>query len=89
MKKKRYFSVEFPLKTEKWQEDILLKRFRIARQLYNELMTKTRKRHLEMKRTKAYREAYRIVNKKERSKVYNDLRKKYRLSEFDFIFGTL
>ena len=37
MKKKRYFSVEFPLKTEKWQEDILLKRFRIARQLYNEL----------------------------------------------------
>ena len=82
MKKKRYFSVEFPLKTEKWQEDILLKRFRIARQLYNELMTKTRKRHLEMKRTKAYREAYRIENKKERSKVYNDLRKKYRLSEF-------
>lgn len=84
MKKKSYFSVEFPLKTEKWQEDILLKRFRIARQLYNELMTKTRKRHLEMKRIKAYREAYLIEDKKERSKVYNDLRKKYRLSEFDF-----
>lgn len=29
------FTVEFPLKTEKYQEDILNKRFEIGRQIYN------------------------------------------------------
>lgn len=81
---KQYFSVQFPLLTQKWQEDILLKRFQIARQLYNELMTITRKRHLEMKRTKKYREAYLIEDTKEKKKVYQDLYKQYRLSQYHF-----
>lgn len=32
------FIVEFPLKTEKYQEDILNKRFEIGRKIYNSLV---------------------------------------------------
>ena len=39
------FVVEFPLKTEKYQEDILNKRFEIGRQIYNSLVNVTQKRY--------------------------------------------
>ena len=35
------FIVEFPLKTEKYQEDILNKRFEIGRKIYNSLVNIT------------------------------------------------
>lgn len=35
------FIVRFPLKTEKYQEDILDKRFEIGRQIYNSLVNLT------------------------------------------------
>ena len=50
-----YFIVEFPLKTEKYQEDILNKRFEIGRQIYNSLVNITQKRYKEMIKTKKYR----------------------------------
>ena len=37
------FVVEFPLKTEKYQEDILNKRFEIGRMIYNSLANVTQK----------------------------------------------
>ena len=46
------FIVEFPLKTEKYQEDILNKRFEIGRQMYNSLVNLTQKRYKEMIKTK-------------------------------------
>ena len=49
------FIVEFPLKTEKYQEDILDKRFEIGRQIYNSLVNVTQKRYKEMIKTKKYR----------------------------------
>ena len=42
------FIVEFPLKTEKYQEDILNKRFEIGRKIYNSLVNVTQKRYKEM-----------------------------------------
>lgn len=50
-----YFIVQFPLKTEKYQEDILNKRFEIGRQIYNSLVNITQKRYTEMIKTKVYR----------------------------------
>lgn len=47
-----YFTVQFPLKTEKYQEDILDKRFEIGRQIYNSLVNITQKRYKEMIKTK-------------------------------------
>ena len=49
------FIVEFPLKTEKYQEDILNKRFELARKIYNSLVNITQKRYKEMIKTKRYR----------------------------------
>ena len=49
------FIVEFPLKTEKYQEDILNKRFEIGRQIYNSLVNVTQKRYKKMIKTKKYR----------------------------------
>lgn len=49
------FIVQFPLKTEKYQEDILDKRFEIGRKIYNSLVNVTQKRYKEMIKTKQYR----------------------------------
>ena len=46
------FIVEFPFKTEKYQEDILNKRFEIGRKIYNSLVNTTQKRYKEMIKTK-------------------------------------
>ena len=35
------FIVEFPLKTEKYQEDVLNKRFKVGRYIYNSLVNVT------------------------------------------------
>lgn len=37
------FCITFPLVTEKYQEDILNKRFEIGRKIYNALVTVTKK----------------------------------------------
>ena len=80
-----YFVVEFPLKTEKYQEDILNKRFEIGRQIYNSLVNVTQKRYKEMIKTKKYRELISSLtgnNKtdKEILKQINDIRKQYGMS---------
>lgn len=49
------FIVQFPLKVEKYQKDILDKRFEIGRQIYNSLLNVTQKRYREMIKTKNYR----------------------------------
>ena len=49
------FVVEFPLKTEQYQEDVLNKRFEIGRKIYNSLVNVTQKRYKEMVKTRKYR----------------------------------
>ena len=49
------FIVQFPLKTEMYQEDMLNKRFEIGRKIYNSLVNATQKRYKEMIKTKKYR----------------------------------
>ena len=46
------FIVQFPLRTEKYQEDILNKRFEIGRKMYNSLVKVIQKRYKEMIKTK-------------------------------------
>lgn len=52
------FIVQFPLLTERWEDDVLNKRFEIGRHIYNCLVTVTQKRYKEMIKTKIYRSAY-------------------------------
>ena len=83
------FIVEFPLKTEKYQEDILDKRFEIGRQIYNSLVNVTQKRYKEMIKTKKYRTLLSLLtsNKKSDKEIWkqiNDIRKQYGMSEYSF-----
>lgn len=83
------FVVEFPLKTEKYQEDILNKRFEIGRQIYNSLVNVTQKRYKEMIKTKKYRNIISLLtgNKKSDKEIWkqiNEIRKQYAISEYSF-----
>ena len=83
------FVVEFPLKTEKYQEYILDKRFEIGRQIYNSLVNITQKRYKEMIKTKKYRTLLSSLtgNKKSDKEIWNhinDIRKQYSMSEYSF-----
>ena len=83
------FIVEFPLKTEKYQEDVLNKRFEIGRQMYNSLVNVTLKRYKEMIKTKKYRTLSSSLtgNKKSDKEIWkqiNDMRKQYGMSEYSF-----
>lgn len=84
------FVVGFPLKTEKYQEDILNKRFEIGRQIYNSLVNVTQKRCKEMIKTKKYRNLLSSLtgNKKSDKDIWiqiNDIYKQYGMSEYSFI----
>ena len=83
------FIVEFPLKTEKYQEDILNKRFEIGRMIYNSLANVTQKRYREMIRTKKYRNLMSSLtgnqtSNKEIWEQINNIRKQYNMSEYSF-----
>ena len=91
------FIVQFPLKTDKFQDDILNKRFEIGRKIYNSLVDVTQKRYNEMIKTKKYRiikEELREIyssnsklntkRKTELCKQLNELYSTYRLSEYSF-----
>ena len=82
------YCVTFPLITEKYQENILNKRFEIGRQLYNAVLSKAYKRYKSMIETKKYRqlkEQINNANEKEKKLLYkqlNEMYKQYRLNEY-------
>jgi hypothetical protein len=91
------FIVQFPLKVELYQRDVLNKRFEIGRKIYNALVTVTQKRYKEMIKTKLYRsikEELKLIyqsedkanlkRKTELCKQLNKLYKQFRLSEYSF-----
>lgn len=83
------FIVQFPLKTEKYQADILNKRFEIGRQIYNSLVNVTQKRYKEMIKTKNYRTLMsKLSGDKKKDKLIwneiNDIRKQYGMSKYSF-----
>lgn len=81
------FIVQFPLKTEKYQEDILDKRFEIGRQIYNSLVNVTQKRYKEMIKTTKYRNFMsQLSGDKKKDKLIwkeiSEIRKQYGMSEY-------
>ena len=83
------FIVQFLLKTEKYQEDILDKRFEIGRQIYNSLVNVTQKRYKEMIKTTKYRNLMLQLSgdkKKDKTvwKQISEIRKQYGMSEYSF-----
>lgn len=83
------FIVRFPLKVEKYQEDILDKRFEIGRRIYNSLVNVTQKRYKEMIKTKKYHNLISSLSgdKKKDKPIWreiSDIRKEYGLTEYSF-----
>ena len=83
------FIIQFLLKTEKYQEDILDKRFEIGRQIYNSLVNVTQKRYKEMIKTKKYRNLIlQLSGNKKKDKVIwkeiSKIRNQYNMSEYSF-----
>nr|WP_317280341.1 transposase [uncultured Fusobacterium sp.] len=90
------FVVQFPLIVEKWQSDILNKRFEIGRKIYNSLVRISFNRYKEMIKTKKYRELIASIqkdkdgktlknkNNKEIFSKINQMRIDYKLSEYHF-----
>lgn len=81
------FVVQFPLRTEKYQEDTLNKRFEIGRIIYNSLVTVSQKRYKEMIKTKKYRNLMSMLtgNKKSDKSIWKQIgqmRKEYGLTEY-------
>ena len=84
------FIVQFPLKTEQYQEDILDKRFEIGRKIYNSIVNVTQKRYKEMIKTKQYRNLLNSLSndkKKDKDiwKQINEMRKQYGMSPLEHI----
>lgn len=84
-----YFVVQFLLRTEKYQEDILDKRFEVGREIYNSLVNVTQKRYKEMIKTKNYRNLMSKLSgdkKKDKAiwKQINNIRRQYGMSEYSF-----
>lgn len=83
------YIVQFPLKTEKYQEDILNRRFEIGRKIYNSLVNIAQKRYMEMIKTRNYRDLLSSltgnkVKDKPIWKQIDEIRKQYGLSEYSF-----
>lgn len=81
------FIVQFPLRTEKYQEDILNKRFEIGRKIYNSLVTVSQKRYKEMIKTRKYRNLMSMLTGNKKSdkpilKQIDQIRKDYGLTEY-------
>lgn len=81
------FIVQFPLRTEKYQEDILNKRFEIGRKIYNSLVTVSQKRYKEMIKMRKYRNLMSMLTGNKKSdkpilKHIDQIRKEYGLTEY-------
>ena len=70
------------LKTELWHKHILEKRLNIARMIYNACLCEILKRHRKMLNSLEYKEINNL-DKKEQSKRYKELDKKYFISKFE------
>ena len=83
------FTVQFSLRTEKYQEDILDKRFEIGRQIYNSLVNITQKRYKEMIKTWVYRNLISQISddKMKNKNIWKQIKnvgKQFGMSEYSF-----
>lgn len=75
------YTLTLRLKTEKYQEDELNKRFEKCRKIYNSCINELFKRYNHMTESKEYRNNCKSKDK-DRNKVFNELNNKYGLTEY-------
>lgn len=75
------FVLTLPLMTEKFQEDILNKNFEKCRKIYNSCVCELYKRYNHMRESKVYQQNCKYKGE-DRNKIFNNLNKKYYLTEY-------
>lgn len=75
------FVLTLPLRTEKFQEDILDKNFEKCRKIYNACIKELHKRYNHMRESKKYQNNCKYKGK-DRNKIFNSINKKYKLTEY-------
>ena len=75
------FVLTLPLKTEKFQEDILNKNFEKYRKIYNSCISELYKRYNNMRESKEYQNNCKYKGK-DRNDIFNNLYRKYELTEY-------
>jgi len=75
------FILTLPLKTEKFQDDILNKNFEKCRKIYNACITELYKRYNHMRESKDYKKNCKYKGK-DRNKIFNNINKNYKLTEY-------
>ena len=75
------FVLTLPLKTEKFQDDILNKNFEKCRKIYNACISELHKRYNHMRESKEYQKNCKYKGK-DRNKIFNNINKKYKLTEY-------
>jgi len=75
------FVLTLPLKTEKFQEDVLDKNFEKCRKIYNACIHKLYKRYNHMRESKEYQNNCKYKGK-DRNKIFTNINKKYSLTEY-------
>ncbi len=85
-----YYILTLPLETQRWQEDILAKRYAVAENIYNAMLRKAYIRYNQMCQTQLYRELkQRLIetsDTKARKEIYQSLdklAKQYNLGKFE------
>ena len=81
------FVLTLPLMTEKFQKDILNRNFEKFRKVYNACISELHKRYDHMKESKEYQKNCEYKGKA-RNKIFNDLDKKYGLTEYSLHYFT-
>ena len=76
------YILTLPLKTEKYQEDILNKKFEECRKIYNACISQLHKRYNHMRESKEYQRITKMVKGKDRNKQFNNINKTYNLTEY-------
>lgn len=87
------FIIQFLLKIERFQEDVLNKRFEIIRKIYNSLVTITQNIYKKITKTKKYNPPFsRLSEDKNGNKLIfkqiQQMRKYFGLSEYSFYYNV-
>lgn len=89
-KSSSYYILTLPLETQRWQEDILAKRYKVAENIYNAMLRKAYTRYSQMCQTRQYRELRQRLSAtsdaKARKEIYQSLdklAKQYSLGKFE------
>ena len=78
------YILTLPLKTEIFQENKLDKKFEECRKIYNSCLEELHKRYNHMRESKEYRRVCKLQKGKERNKSFDELNKRYNLTEYSF-----